>query len=204
MKRKAFGVAALAAATSLAWTIPSEARVTQHHHRPHPGCSRRSNVRNDHRPRVRRARSARRHNALITDIDARSGTARQGEYVASFHIVKPKDMAQGERADVARRAQPRRAHHHRTDLRAQSDIGLSSGWQGDNAGATRGPGQCVRRPGAGHAQHQRMGKDAGAAGVTGHDLRPHHQPQRSQRSPERDGQSDSVFPGERRRQQPAP
>ena len=44
---------------------------------------------------------------------------------------------------MARRAQPRRRHHHRRAERDLGDVGLASAWQADNAGATAVP--------AGHA-----------------------------------------------------
>jgi len=78
-------------------------------------------------------------NALITDIDAAAAATGKATYIASFFIVKPKDMTttsglmwhdvpnRGGRITIS------------SDLRAQKDIGLSSGWQGENAVATAVP-----------------------------------------------------------------
>ena len=136
MKRKAFGVAALAAATSLAWTIPADARVTRiiidriqelAADTTYETITGRAFGELDPRDGT---------NALITDIDAAAAATGKATYVASFFIVKPKDMSttsglmwhdvpnRGGRITIS------------SDLRAQKDIGLSSGWQGDNAGAT--------------------------------------------------------------------
>jgi hypothetical protein len=77
------------------------------------------------------------HNAIITDIRLAPRNARgKVEYVASFFLVKPIDMSKSSRLmwhDVPNRA-------GRVAIppaeRAFGDIGLSSGWQGDNAGNT--------------------------------------------------------------------
>lgn len=80
-------------------------------------------------------------NAIITDIQLAPVNA-QGkvEYMATFHLVKPIDMSRGSRLmwhDV-----PNRGGRINIGVaeRVLGDIGLSSGWQGDNAGRTaRGP-----------------------------------------------------------------
>ena len=77
-------------------------------------------------------------NALIQDIALAPKNARgKVEYVASFQLVKPLDMTKSSRLmwhDVANRGV-------RTAIvpleRIAGDIGLTSGWQGDNAGGTR-------------------------------------------------------------------
>jgi hypothetical protein len=77
------------------------------------------------------------HNAIIQDIKLAPRNARgMVEYTASFQLVKPIDMAKGSRLlwhDVPNRS-------GRLTIvpleRATGDIGLSSGWQGDNSGAT--------------------------------------------------------------------
>ena len=75
------------------------------------------------------------HNAIITDIRLAPRNANgKVEYVASFFLVKPIDMSKSSRLmwhDVPNRG-------GRITIapaeRNFGDIGLSSGWQGDNAG----------------------------------------------------------------------
>src|SRR6516164_7109943 len=77
------------------------------------------------------------HNALIQDIKlAPRNTRGMVEYTATFQIVKPVEMAKASHLmwhDVPNRA-------GRITIvpieRANGDIGLSSGWQGDSSGAT--------------------------------------------------------------------
>src|SRR6266852_5187490 len=77
------------------------------------------------------------HNAVIQDIKLAPRNARgMVEYTATFQIVKPLDMSKASRLmwhDVPNRA-------GRITIvpieRANGDIGLSSGWQGDNSGRT--------------------------------------------------------------------
>ena len=77
------------------------------------------------------------HNAIITDIRLAPRNANgKVEYVASFFLVKPIDMSKSSRLlwhDVPNRG-------GRVTIapaeRTLGDIGLSSGWQGDNAGGT--------------------------------------------------------------------
>ena len=79
-------------------------------------------------------------NALVTDISLAPRNARgKVEYIASFYIVKPVDMAQA--SGVVWHDVPNRGGRITitADLRAFKDIGLSSGWQGDNAGGTAVP-----------------------------------------------------------------
>ena len=80
------------------------------------------------------------HNTLITDIDAAPRNANgKVEYIASFFIVKPVDLSQS--SGLMWHDVPNRGGRITitTDLRNSHDIGLSSGWQGDNAGATAVP-----------------------------------------------------------------
>lgn len=77
------------------------------------------------------------HNAIITDIKlAPRNAAGKVEYVASFFLVKPIDMSKSSRLmwqDVPNRGgRIIISAAHRND----GDIGLSSGWQGDNSGRT--------------------------------------------------------------------
>jgi hypothetical protein len=79
-------------------------------------------------------------NALITDIALAPRNASQKvRYIASFFIVKPIDMTKA--SGLLWHDVPNRGGRITitTDLRALGDIGLSSGWQGDNAGATAVP-----------------------------------------------------------------
>src|SRR5688572_32263731 len=77
------------------------------------------------------------HNRVITDIQLAQRNANgKVEYVATFFLVKPIDMTKSSRLmwhDVPNRG-------GRVTLaeveRALGDVGLSSGWQGDNSGAT--------------------------------------------------------------------
>src|SRR5206468_3863237 len=81
------------------------------------------------------------HNAIITDIRlAPRNKNGKIEYVATFFLVKPIDMSKSSRLmwhDVPNRG------GRVTIVPAErnfGDVGLSSGWQGDNAGGTV-PGQ---------------------------------------------------------------
>jgi hypothetical protein len=80
------------------------------------------------------------HNSLITDITLAPRNANgMVEYIASFFIVKPVDMSKT--SGLMWHDVPNRGGRITisSDLRAQGDIGISSGWQGDNAGATGMP-----------------------------------------------------------------
>ncbi|TMA82420.1 MAG: hypothetical protein E6J74_37605, partial [Deltaproteobacteria bacterium] len=87
-------------------------------------------------------------NALITDIGLAPKKANGNvEYIASFFIVKPVDMSQA--SGVMWHDVPNRGGRVTitADLRNLHDVGLSSGWQGDNAGATAVPANAVDIPG---------------------------------------------------------
>ena len=85
------------------------------------------------------------HNTLITDIGlaSRNGNGKV-EYVASFFIVKPVLLSNA--SGLLWHDVPNRGGRITisADLRMQGDIGLSSGWQGDNAGPA--PGQATTVP----------------------------------------------------------
>ena len=74
-------------------------------------------------------------NTLITDIDLAPRVNGKVGYVASFFIVKPVDMSRA--SGLMWHDVPNRGGRITItpDLRNLSDVGLSSGWQGDNAGA---------------------------------------------------------------------
>jgi Alpha/beta hydrolase domain len=76
------------------------------------------------------------HNALITDITAAPRVNGKAQYVASFFVVKPIDMSKA--SGLLWHDVPNRGGRITisSDLRAQFDVGVSSGWQGDNAGLT--------------------------------------------------------------------
>src|SRR5712691_5550067 len=77
------------------------------------------------------------HNLIITDIGlAPRPNGKTAEYVVSFFIVKPKDLSDA--SGLMWHDVPNRGGRITisSDLRTQGDIGLSSGWQGDNAGGT--------------------------------------------------------------------
>jgi len=76
-------------------------------------------------------------NALITDIAlAPKNAAGMVEYVASFYVVKPIDMSKASR--LMWQDAPNRGGRITIGVpeRNFGDIGLSSGWQGDNSGRT--------------------------------------------------------------------
>src|SRR5207247_8179841 len=60
----------------------------------------------------------------------------KAQYIASFFVVKPIDMSTS--SGLLWHDVPNRGGRITisSDLRAQRDVGVSSGWQGDNAGAT--------------------------------------------------------------------
>src|SRR6267143_1006648 len=77
------------------------------------------------------------HNTIITDVKLAPRNANgKVEYVASFYLVKPIDMSKS--SGLMWQDVPNRGGRitinvaHRND----GDIGLSSGWQGDNSGRT--------------------------------------------------------------------
>ena len=77
------------------------------------------------------------HNRIITDIRLAPRNRRgRVEYVATFFLVKPIDMSRSSRLlwhDVPNRGGRLTISEAE---RALGDVGLSSGWQGDNAGNT--------------------------------------------------------------------
>jgi hypothetical protein len=76
-------------------------------------------------------------NALITDIAlAPKNAAGMVEYVASFYLVKPIDMSKA--SHLMWQDAPNRGGRITIGVpeRNFGDIGLSSGWQGDNSGRT--------------------------------------------------------------------
>src|SRR6266567_1571503 len=80
------------------------------------------------------------HNAIITDIQvAPRNQKSKVEYIASFFIVKPVDMSLA--SGLMWHDVPNRGGRITitSDLRNSHDVGLSSGWQGDNAVATAVP-----------------------------------------------------------------
>src|SRR5205814_750101 len=81
------------------------------------------------------------HNVLITDIKHAPPNPKTGkvEYIASFFIVKPADMSKA--SGLMWHDVPNRGGRITisSDLRNSLDVGLSSGWQGDNAGGTAVP-----------------------------------------------------------------
>src|SRR6266850_322271 len=76
-------------------------------------------------------------NALITDIKLAPKNARgMVEYTASFYLVKPIDMSKSSR--LMWQDAPNRGGRITVGVNERNfgDIGLSSGWQGDNSGRT--------------------------------------------------------------------
>jgi hypothetical protein len=75
-------------------------------------------------------------NAIINDIQLAKNAAGKVEYMATFQLVKPIDMSKSSHLmwhDVPNRG---RRITLAAASRADGDIGLSSGWQGDNSGGT--------------------------------------------------------------------
>src|SRR5437763_3889065 len=77
------------------------------------------------------------HNAIITDIKlAPRNAAGKVEYIVSFYLVKPVDMTKASHLlwqDVPNRGGRVTINPAERNV---GDIGLSSGWQGDNSGRT--------------------------------------------------------------------
>ena len=83
-------------------------------------------------------------NEEITDLKkAKRNKKGKVEYVATFHIVKPIEMKNS--SGLMWHDVPNRGGRINisTDLRTQGDIGLSSAWQGDNAGNAPGSATIV-------------------------------------------------------------
>src|SRR5256884_2983875 len=77
------------------------------------------------------------HNAIITDIKLAPRNANgRVEYIASFFLVKPIDMSKS--SHLMWQDVPNRGGRITLDVASRNvgDVGLSSGWQGDNSGAT--------------------------------------------------------------------
>ena len=138
-----------AAAVALAWTAPSEARVTRIvidsvapiAGQPYEQLTGRAfGELNPRHPQ----------NKEITDLDRAPRNARgRAEYVASFRIRKPLDMATA--SGLMWHDVPNRGGDvgFSADLFAAGDVHLLSGWQGDNAGGTRVPAGADCVPGTG-------------------------------------------------------
>src|SRR6267378_202865 len=86
-------------------------------------------------------------NTLITDIDLAPRVNGKVGYIATFFIVKPVDLSRA--SGLMWHAVPNRGGRITItpDLRNLHDVGLSSGWQGDNAGATAVPANAADIPG---------------------------------------------------------
>ena len=137
-------IGGLAAAMSLAWAPPSDARVTRIVIDTTTVLANPAVPSNPYQLLTGRAfgeldpNDA--HNALITDIQLATTNANGSvEYIASFRIRKPTDMSSASGVmwhDVPNRggdvALP-------NDSFAGGDVQLLSGWQGDNAGGTAVP-----------------------------------------------------------------
>src|SRR6266576_396218 len=134
----------IAAAVSLAWAPPSDARVVRiivDRTQPLPG-----QVAGEKPYETITGRAfgeldpGDRHNDEITDLShAQRNANGKVEYVATFFIVKPVELSNS--SGLMWHDVPNRGGRITisSDLRMQGDIGLSSGWQGDNAGATAVP-----------------------------------------------------------------
>jgi Alpha/beta hydrolase domain len=83
------------------------------------------------------------HNRIITDIDFGKDPDGMVRYVTSFQLVMPVDMTQA--SGFMWHDVPNRGGRLTivTQERALGDVGLSSGWQADNAGATAVPAQAT-------------------------------------------------------------
>src|SRR5688572_13654249 len=77
------------------------------------------------------------NNTIINDIDLAPRNANgKVEYMATFFLVKPIDMSKA--SGLLWQDVPNRGGRITisADLRRNGDVGLSSGWQGDNSGET--------------------------------------------------------------------
>jgi hypothetical protein len=132
-----FVPSALAAAVALAFIAPSEARVTKivvDKVAPLTGDATYETVTGRAFGELDPLDP---HNGEITDLNlAPKNANHKAEYVASFFVVKPVDMSKA--SGLMWHDVPNRGGRVTisSDLRAQGDVGVSSGWQGDNAGAT--------------------------------------------------------------------
>ena len=133
-----------AAAVALVWTLPSEARVTKIIIDRTAALANQTAGETPYETITGRAFGEldpmEQHNALITDINLAPRNANgKVEYIATFFIVKPVDMSKS--SGLLWHDVPNRGGRITisSDLRTQGDIGLSSAWQGDNAGATAVP-----------------------------------------------------------------
>src|SRR5689334_3177213 len=135
---RSFAVTGVAAAVALAWAPPSDARVTRividrtqpitGQSVPYETVTGRAFGELDPHDFL---------NSEITDLKLAKRNAKgKVEYIASFFLVKPVDMSQS--SGLLWHDVPNRGGRVTitTDLRNSGDVGLSSGWQGDNAGAT--------------------------------------------------------------------
>jgi len=79
------------------------------------------------------------NNAIVTDLALAPVVDGKAQYITSFALAFPKDA--GRISGLMWHDVPNRGGRLviTGDLRAQGDLGLSSGWQGDNAGATTVP-----------------------------------------------------------------
>jgi hypothetical protein len=137
-------VAGIAAATALVWAPPGDARVTRIVIDTTGPVTLQTPVPPGYEELTGRAwgeldpRDPK--NALITDIRAAPRNSRgKVEYIASFRIRKPVDMSLS--SGLMWHDVPNRGGNVAltADLLAAGDMQLLSGWQGDNAGATRLP-----------------------------------------------------------------
>ena len=133
-----------AAAVSLAWAPPSDARVTRIVVDRIQSLAGQAAGETPYETITGRAFGELdpmdSHNSIISDITLAPRNANgMVEYIATFFIVKPVDMSKS--SGLLWHDVPNRAGRITisSDLRAQGDIGISSGWQGDNAGATALP-----------------------------------------------------------------
>src|SRR2546427_8814387 len=77
------------------------------------------------------------HNTIINDIDLAPKNSRGNvEYMATFFLVKPIDMSKS--SHLMWQDVPNRGGRITLDVASRNigDMGLSSGWQGDNSGGT--------------------------------------------------------------------
>jgi Alpha/beta hydrolase domain len=139
--RKYALVAVIAGAALLVWTLPTQARVTRiiidatatltGQDIPYETLTGRAFGELD---------PADPHNTIITDIALAPKNANgKVEYIASFFLVKPVDLTLS--SGLMWHDVPNRGGRITitTDLRNSHDIGISSGWEGENAGGTAVP-----------------------------------------------------------------
>ena len=124
-------------------------------------------------------------NAIITDLElAPRNAAGMVEYMSTFYLVKPVDMSRS--SGLLWHDVPNRGGRITlpADARANGDIGLSSGWQGDDSGGTAhgSPGReyavvpIARNPDGSRITGEVLGRITNAEGLPSQPMTVHTNP----------------------------